>query len=159
MLRGSLLLLTFLLMSFSTSASAADPASPYGLWLTENQRSAISVTPCVNDQSTVCGQIHWIIEGGMQYDTKNPDETRRNQPMCGLVILGGFHQSDANNWVDGEIYKADEGDFYKASLQMLPSGKMLVRGYVGMPLFGKSQTWTRVNPADYPQCTPAKPQP
>jgi hypothetical protein len=31
---------------------------------------------------------------------------------------------------------------------------MKVRGYVGFALFGKSQVWTRVSPADYPPCTP-----
>lgn len=146
------------LLLTTTGAYAQDSAAPFGLWLTENQRSVIAVEPCAKDAATVCGKIHWIIEGGMQIDSKNPDESRRTQPMCGLNILGGLRQSDAMNWIDGEIYKADEGDIYNATLQMLPSGKMLVRGYVGMPLFGKSQTWIRVNAADYPQCTPVKPQ-
>ena len=133
----------------SGSAHAQGPA---GLWLTENGRSVISVAPCANDVATLCGGIHWIIEGGMQFDEKNPDAALRGQPLCGLKILGGFRQNDIANWVDGKIYKADEGDIYNASLQMLPNGKLLVRGYVGMPLFGKSQTWTRVSGDEYPKC-------
>ena len=152
-----LLVLGLALFAMTGKPFAAEPASPAGLWLTENQRSVIAVSPCINDATKICGKIHWIIAGGMQFDTKNPEESRRTQPMCGLNILGGFQQSDATNWIDGEIYKADDGDVYNATLQMLPNGKMLVRGYVGMPLFGKSQTWTRVDAADYPQCVPAKP--
>lgn len=131
--------------------------SPFGLWLTENERSVIDVRPCKTDSTKVCGKIHWIIDGGMQHDSKNPDASKQGNPMCGLMIMHGFHQNDAMNWIDGEIYKADEGDTYNASLQMLPSGKMLVRGYVGMPLFGKSQAWTRVTGTEHPKCKPAKP--
>lgn len=131
----------------------AQEATPEGLWLTENQRSVIEVKSCPEG---LCGTIHWIIDGGMQFDEQNEDPALRNTPMCGLKILWGFKQQDAKNWIDGKIYKADEGDMYNATLQMLPSGKMLVRGYVGMPLFGKSQTWTPVSAADYARCKPAK---
>lgn len=157
MIRSAFLSAFFAALFFvgATSAVAQDSASPTGLWLTENGRSVVAVEPC-RDPSRLCGYIHWVIEGGMQYDSKNPDESLRNTPMCGLQIMGNFRQNDARNWVDGKIYKADEGDTYNANMQMLPNGKMIVRGYVGMPLFGKSQTWSRVNPADFPQCRAPK---
>jgi uncharacterized protein (DUF2147 family) len=141
---------------FCTPASAAQPGNPYGYWLTENQRSVIKVEPCKDNRDLVCGHIHWIIKDGMQYDSKNPDESKRNNPMCGLQLMYGFKQQDAANWVDGKIYKADEGDTYNATLQLLPTDKLIVRGYVGMPLFGKSQTWTPVSEKNYPRCNPAK---
>ena len=157
--KGIIMIRSVLLSAFSVllvfgginAAQAQDAASPHGLWLTENGRSVISVQDCP-DPSRLCGYIHWVIDGGMEYDSKNPNESLRNTPMCGLPILGGFKQENANNWIDGKIYKADEGDTYNATLQMLPTGKMLVRGYVGMPLFGKSQTWTRVSGKDFPKC-------
>lgn len=126
---------------------------PEGLWLTENKRSVIEIKNCAEG---LCGHIHWIIEGGMQFDEHNEDPAMANQPMCGLKILWGFKQQDNSNWIDGKIYKADEGDLYNATLQLLPKGNLMVRGYVGMPLFGKSQTWEPVDKADYPECKPAK---
>jgi uncharacterized protein (DUF2147 family) len=152
----------FLLMSllatllFSLQAAAAQAENPYGYWLTENQRSVIKVEPCRDNKDLACGHIHWIIKDGMQYDSKNPDESKRNGPMCGLQLMRGFRQQDAANWIDGKIYKADEGDTYNATLQLLPTGKMIVRGYIGMPLFGKSQTWTPVSEKNYPHCKAAK---
>lgn len=130
--------------------------SPLGLWLTENGRSVIEVRPCKNDTALVCGRIHWIIDGGMKFDEKNPDIAQRANPMCGLQILTGFKLQDGANWIDGKIYKADEGDIYNATIQMLPTGKMLVRGYIGMPLFGRSQTWTRVTGVEHKKCTSAR---
>lgn len=139
----------------SATSFAAETYSPEGLWLTENQRSAIKVEKC---DKGLCGRIAWIIQDGMQFDEKNPQENLRGQPMCGLEILNGFKQEsdEPNSWEDGNIYKADEGDIYKAELEVLSANKMHVRGYVGISLFGKSQTWTRVKETDYPKCKPAK---
>ncbi len=151
---NAFLSISFLALSlFSAPAAAQNAASPEGLWLTENERSVIAVKPCAEG---LCGTVHWIIKDGMQFDEKNEDAAKRGQPMCGLKILWGFKQQDARNWIDGHIYKADDGDLYNATLQMLPKGNMLVRGYVGMPLFGKSQTWTPVSAGDYPPCKPAQ---
>jgi uncharacterized protein (DUF2147 family) len=135
-----------LILLIPRPAFASDPA---GLWLTENQRAVIRIDHC---QQSLCGRVFWIIPGGMQQDSKNPDASQRNHAMCGLPILWGFQQQDDNNWIDGTIYKADDGDIYHAVLQTLPSGQLLVRGYVGMPLFGQSQTWTRVDADKYPSC-------
>jgi uncharacterized protein (DUF2147 family) len=140
------------LLIISAPAVMADNHSPEGLWLTENERSVISIKRCPEGY---CGFIHWITEGGMQFDEKNDDPALHNRPLCGMKILWGFKQQNATNWIDGNIYKADDGDLYNATLQTLPKGTLLVRGYVGMPLFGKSQVWTPVSGADYPPCKPA----
>lgn len=128
---------------------------PQGLWLTQNKRAAIQVSEC---NTGLCGKIAWIIEGGMQFDEKNPQENLRGQPMCGLEILKGFEASATtpNFWQGGHIYKADEGDIYNAEMTMKSAEEMELRGYVGIPLFGKSQKWTRVSATDYPACKPAQ---
>lgn len=143
-------------MLFPATVSATEiPAyyEPEGLWLTENERSVVKVERCQNSRA-LCGYIHWIIDGGMQYDTKNPVEKLRGQPMCDLQILQNFQESrqTQNEWIDGKIYKADDGDIYNATLTVLGDNKMEIRGYVGIPLLGKSQTWTRVDAKDYPKC-------
>lgn len=142
---------------FCAHAQSEKAAEPYGLWLTENKRSAIKVMKCEENPNEICGKIAWIIDGGMQYDTENPDESLRGRPMCGIKILKGFEQAknSPEKWRDGKIYKADEGDMYTASLTVLGEDKMRVRGYIGIPLFGKSQIWKKVYQKDYPPCVPA----
>lgn len=120
-----------------------------GYWLTENKRSVIHVTKCYD---SLCGNIHWIIEGGMQYDEKNPDASERRKPMCGLKLMWGF-RPDGSDWKDGKIYKADDGDIYNANVTLVDKNTLKLRGYVGIPLFGKTQKWTRVSSEDYPRCS------
>ena len=131
---------------------------PYGLWLTKNERSAVKTFPCPDNDKTLCGSIAWIIEGGMKYDSKNPDESLRTKPMCGLQILSAFSQNkkEPKKWDDGKIYKADDGDLYSANLQVIDENRLRVHGYVGIPLFGKTQVWTRVSSDEYPPCSPPK---
>lgn len=123
-----------------------------GLWLTENERAAIRLYHC--EENKLCGKIEWIIAGGMQVDKKNPDEDKRANPLCGSMIAYDFvpDKKITNVWADGRIYKADEGDTYKSIIVVKDKNKLKVRGYVGIPLFGKSQIWTRVTEADYPAC-------
>ncbi|MEM8833857.1 MAG: DUF2147 domain-containing protein [Pseudomonadota bacterium] len=142
------------LLFVSVPTYAQDVFNPEGLWLTENERSVIKVEKCGEAMHKLCGSIHWIIEGGMQKDSKNPDESKRNQPMCGLQIIKGLKQSPykPNIWRDGEIYKADDGDTYDAKIEMVDENTMELRGYMSISLLGKSQTWTRVDAKKYPRC-------
>ena len=142
------IIISFLLFSF-LSMSSVYANEPNGLWLTENKRSVVKLSPC---GEKLCGNIAWIIEGGMQFDTKNPDETLRQKPMCGLKIVKGLNKKSDTQWSGGKIYKADDGDTYNASLKMIDDNTLKVRGYIGVPMFGKSQIWTRVSAQDYPIC-------
>jgi len=139
---------------FSQSAQAQEVFNPEGLWLTQNERSVIKTYKCGDDNNELCGKIHWIINGGMQNDAKNPDASLRDQKMCGLEIMRDLTQSNQNGnyWLDGEIYKADDGDTYNAKVQVTSLNTMTLRGYRGISLLGKSQDWKRVSSKNYPAC-------
>ncbi len=143
------ILFALMLTICGSAWAATEKNAATGLWLTENHRSVIKIETCGDK---LCGHVFWIIKGGMQADSKNPDEAQRSRPMCGLQILWNFEQDDATHWSSGRIYKADDGDTYHATIEALSPDRLKVRGYVGIPLFGASQTWTRVSAADYPPC-------
>ena len=44
----------------------------------------------------------------------------------------------------GAIYSAEDGKAYKANLSLQADGTLRLRGYVGAPILGKTQIWTRV---------------
>lgn len=141
--------ITFLaVLALLPSQIFAQTIDASGYWLTENKRAVIHTFEC--DQG-FCGKIHWIIEGGLQFDEHNPDATKRSTPMCGLQILWGF-EKDGDNWENGKIYKADDGDTYSADIKLKDQNSLFLRGYVGIPLLGKTQKWTRVSAEEYKEC-------
>lgn len=134
--------------------------TPEGYWLIQTERAVVHINQCDDNAEKLCGWIYWLIEDGLKYDVNNPDKDKRSNPMCGLELIKGFKRHNEKFWIDGTIYKADDGDLYNATMQIIPPNRLEVRGYVGMPLFGKSQMWSRVDPADYERCEiPTEPAP
>ncbi len=75
--------------------------------------------------------------------TECPGE-KRNRPILGLVFIEGMKQSGLD-YEDGTILDPETGKVYHATMHLSPDGtRLTVRGYIGLEIFGKSQTWTRV---------------
>jgi uncharacterized protein (DUF2147 family) len=140
------------LMALPVTTRGADGAGIAGLWLVEARDAVIDIQPC---GERLCGTVVWLKEprpnGRVRLDEKNPDAAQRTRPVCGLRLLYDFKASDANEWNDGHIYSADEGETYSAKMALLDANTLKVRGFVGISLFGKSQVWTRAAP-DTPRC-------
>jgi uncharacterized protein (DUF2147 family) len=53
-------------------------------------------------------------------------------------------KKDGDEYTGGEILDPDNGKVYKSKLSLGDGGKKLnVRGYIGISMFGRSQTWVR----------------
>jgi uncharacterized protein (DUF2147 family) len=73
--------------------------------------------------------------------------TFKDQPFVGMAILSGLTLSPSNPllWEGGQILDPDKATLYRAKIQLAPNGKTLeMRGFIGAPLFGRTQTWYRV---------------
>ncbi|MHA1530041.1 MAG: DUF2147 domain-containing protein [Alphaproteobacteria bacterium] len=117
----------------------------FGFWLVETQRSIIEITPCGD---SACGEIVWLVEpldeaGQPRTDNLNSDDELRSRPLCGMEMISGFSSSGPGAWSDGSIYSPTEGKTYSASMKVDDDGTLKLRGYVLLPLFGKTQVWTR----------------
>ena len=54
------------------------------------------------------------------------------------------HAPNGDEWSGGEILDPKNGKTYRATMKLAEDGKkLIVRGYIGMPMFGRSQTWVR----------------
>ena len=134
-------------LSSPGSGGAEQLVSPIGLWLTEGGKSRVSIKKC---GTTLCGRIVWLKEpltkdNKPKTDINNPDKSLRSRPILGLPLLVGFSGIPIDNvWKDGQIYNPEDGKTYSANLTMMDGDRMKVRGYVGLPLFGKSTEWLRI---------------
>ena len=85
-----------------------------------------------------------VKDGKPKVDSKNPDKNKQSQPIIGLVILQNFTFDD-EEWEDGKIYDPESGKTYSSYIYLKDKNTLKVRGYVGVSLFGRTETWTRTN--------------
>jgi uncharacterized protein (DUF2147 family) len=70
-------------------------------------------------------------------------DERKGQKIIGMTIVKGIKQK-GDAYEGGEILDPDNGKTYRCKMKVLESGKKLeVRGFIGISLFGRSQTWLR----------------
>jgi uncharacterized protein (DUF2147 family) len=75
---------------------------------------------------------------------------KHNQRIVGMVILTDLkqNQKDSNKWSSGQILDPKNGKTYHCNLEVIDGGMRLkVRGYIGVSLFGRTQTWLRAENA------------
>lgn len=70
-------------------------------------------------------------------------DERKNKPVTGMVFLRHMKRS-GDEYGGGDILDPDNGTVYRCKARLAEGGKKLVvRGYIGISLLGRSQTWTR----------------
>lgn len=129
------LLLTLALSSYA--AYTADSAT--GTWLVPKGDAKVTIYKYGN---ILCGKISWL-KTPDDLDVKNPDPAKRNSKILGMNILWGF-TFDGSEWTGGQIYDPDSGSTYKCKMWLNGDDQLNVKGYMGVSLFGRAETWTRV---------------
>lgn len=145
---------TFLVFSLAFGVSQllfAQP-SPVGLWKTidDDTGNEVSLVRISESRSVLEGRIEALLDPNAPTDARCEQCTdeRRNQRLQGMVILRGCHpvENKPGRWEGGDILDPDNGKTYRLKLTLSPNGQKLeVHGYIGTPLFGRSQTWMRSN--------------
>jgi uncharacterized protein (DUF2147 family) len=60
-----------------------------------------------------------------------------------MTILTGM-KKDGGEYNGGKILDPANGKVYKSKMSLADDGKKLdVRGYIGLPMLGRTQTWVR----------------
>jgi glucan biosynthesis protein C len=132
----------------TTASSGASPrvsASPIGRWYAEGGAAQVDVSDCDGE---LCGRVMWLRspfdENGCELrDRYNPDPASRERPVVGVQILSGLEPS-GDEWTGGAIYDPASGNTYHCTLSTEGENRLRLRGYVGVPLFGRTTTWIRV---------------
>lgn len=142
-------------MVFSSMASfaAQQLASPVGYWqtiddVTNKPKSILQIS--MQKNNTISGRVIKIFPrpGYDQNEVCTACEGyRKNKPIVGMTIMQGLKRSanNPNQWIGGSIMDPLNGKTYHCNLDLTAGGKQaVVRGYIGLPMFGRSQTWNRV---------------
>jgi uncharacterized protein (DUF2147 family) len=122
-MRSLLLAAAFALFAMPASAQ---PSGVVGTWLTGSGVGQVKVGPSPHAAtSVICGTSRKVI---------------------GMPLIWGFKAtSDPGTFESGRIYNGENGKTYSANISLQADGKLRLRGYVGSPMLGETQPWTRVS--------------
>jgi uncharacterized protein (DUF2147 family) len=142
--------LTALALALGVSVVWAQ-ATPVGVWKTidddgKTEKSIVRIAD--GGGGKLSGRIESV------FDAKKKDavcdkcsDERKDKPLVGLTILRDVAKDaeDQTLWAGGNILDPNDGKVYKVRLRPIDGGhKLEVRGYIGMPMLGRTQTWVRV---------------
>lgn len=144
--------IVFILFVLFTALIQAALPSPAGRWTTIDDKSGKpkSTIKLFVSNGTLNGKIVKIYKENVSH----PDETNcakctgalQNKPLLGLMLLRGFKQNADGSWSGGKITDPESGNTYKCTITPSADGKTLnVRGYVGVSLLGRTQTWVKAD--------------
>jgi uncharacterized protein (DUF2147 family) len=145
--------LVFLFFLFGvTKAFAADMSSPIGDWkiqddVTGRVEAIIQIKEEGNSLSGTLIKTYPLPneKPGAVCAKCDKSDPRYNKPILGMTILSGFEDHKGDLWSNGKILDPQRGSVYNCQMRLVDNGKKLsVRGFVGIPLFGRTQTWVRV---------------
>ena len=132
-------------------SSGAPAASPVGLWRTFDDKTGDDKTGKEKGLVRIYeanGLIYGDVEGTVdpaeaRLTCTKCEDDRRGKPLIGLNIIRGLRR-DGDEWDGGTILDPASGEVYRCSLRLEDGGRRLVvRGYLGISLLGRSQIWVR----------------
>ena len=135
--------------AFAVHTAALAQATPVGLWKTiddetKKEKSLVRIT---DNAGVLTGKIEKLTDPAKQEAKCDKcTDARKDQKILGMTIIEGVKKAaNADYWDGGTILDPNKGEVYKVRMTPADGGnKLEVRGYVGMPLLGRTQTWIRV---------------
>lgn len=136
-----LIALCFVLPAF---AQAADRIT--GVWFNGEKSSKIEISE--TEDGTFVGKIIWLREpndekGKAKLDAKNPDAKLAKRPLMELQVLSDLSYDGKSKYSGGKIYDPKSGKTYSAKAEMVNNNTLSLRGFIGISLAGRTDTWIR----------------
>jgi uncharacterized protein (DUF2147 family) len=128
------------------AASASEPASPIGLWKTIDDKTGNprAIVRIYAEDGRLFGRIERSFTPGAENRVcEECKDERKNRPIIGLIIIRNIQPKDGA-YAGGDILDPDTGTVYRCKFHLDQNGtRLVVRGYIGISLLGRSQTWQR----------------
>ena len=118
----------------------------FGKWKTVDDETGMEngIVEIYEKAGKVYGRIIEILEKEKKHlKCEICEGEDKNKPVLGLVIIKGLKKK-GDFYEGGKITDPKNGKSYHCKMNLEGKDKLIVRGYIGISLFGRSQTWFRI---------------
>lgn len=131
-----------------TAVPAFAQDTPVGLWKTidDDGKTVKTLIRISESAGVLSGVIEKLLDPKAATVCTKCTDDRKDKPVVGMTIIRGIkhNTADAALWDGGEVLDPENGSTYRLRLRPADGGKKLeVRGFIGVPMIGRSQTWVR----------------
>jgi uncharacterized protein (DUF2147 family) len=146
MLRVALIAVSLAPVALAAPApAAADASSPIGVWKTFDDRTgaARAIVRIYEENGKLFGKIETSFTPGADHRVcvLCTDE-RKNQPIIGLIVIRNMTRT-GREYTGGDILDPENGSVYHCKMHVEAGTRLVLRGYIGISLLGRNQTWER----------------
>lgn len=138
-------LIKFSLLLFLIQSPALSGQAVIGKWYSiDPDGEKETIIELYKREGKLFGKIVALLqEEDKEKTCKKCPEEFKGKPLLGLEILRNFEFED-EVWTKGVILVPKNGREYKCNISIDAKEKLVIRGYVGFSLLGRSTYWHRV---------------
>jgi uncharacterized protein (DUF2147 family) len=134
-----------IILSLLVSTTYAYSQSPIGLWKSVDdtdgrEKSHIQI---YESNGKLRGKIIKLLPAATTTTCNKCKGDKKNKGLVGMDILWGMEKQKDGSYDDGEILDPATGKIYDCSFEV-KGNQLHVRGYFGLSLLGRTQTWYKV---------------
>jgi len=132
-----------ILIAFSTITYAQNGVE--GVWqaIDDRDNEPSSHIRIKVDNGVLTGTVVKLFDVEPDILCTNCKDAKKDQPVIGMEIIYNMKEDDGT-WEGGRVMDPEDGKVYKCKLYLEDNDTMKLRGYIGIPALGRTQTWYRV---------------
>jgi uncharacterized protein (DUF2147 family) len=129
-----------LALAIAPAAFAQGNLPQQGRWLTESGNLEVDIAPCGD---AFCGTVVKVLANRSMSNPGGELVQADPRPAMGMKLLSDLRPAGEGE-LKGEIYNRENAKSYSTVLSLAGPNQLVVRSYIGLPVFGKTQVWQRV---------------
>jgi uncharacterized protein (DUF2147 family) len=116
-----------------------------GLWQVADEKDGVvkSIVEIYEKDNTYYGRVKEVLKTSRRTHCENCTGDLKDKPLTGMIIMYDVKKSRSGG-TDGKVLNPATGNMYSCYIDLVSEDKLKLRGYIGLPAFGKTMYWERL---------------